>query len=202
MIKRPSRTKEEEEAGRQEYLANTKRLEKIINPLATARYECDTDWTYVEQNFERWESDYGGLELNPDFQRGHVWTPQQQTHFIENCLRGVVSSSGFVIQMNCPNWDTDKVVTDLPFGFQCIDGLQRITAVREFLAENIKPFGLTPKDLVCSSFMIKTKFRWRFAVHTFTRKVDLLNHYLALNTGGTPHSLDEIERVKALRDML
>lgn len=201
MNKRPSRTPEQEEADRQLYIANTKRLAAIIQPLATAKYECDSDWTYINRQLINWAEDYGGMDLCPDFQRGHVWTKEQQLHFIENCLRGVVSSSGFVIQLNCPNWDAgDNVKTDLPLGFQCIDGLQRLTAVQEFLKGNVKPFGFTPDDLHYSSFMIKTSFRFRVAVHTFTKKVDLLNHYLAINTGGTPHSSSEIERVKALRD--
>lgn len=200
MNKRPSLTPEQEEANRQLFKDNTERLAAIIKPLSTAKYECDSDWTFIAKQFKYWEDDYGSLDMNPDFQRGHVWTKEQQLHFIENCLRGVVSSSGFVIQMNCPNWDSDKVKTDLPKGFQCIDGLQRYTAVQEFLNGNIKPFGLTVDDLHYSSFMIKTSYRFRVAVHTFTKKKDLLDHYLAINTGGTPHSAAEIERVKAMRE--
>lgn len=36
------------------------------------------------------------------------------------------------------------------------------------------------------------------AIHTFTRRADLLQHYLDLNTGGTPHSAEEIARVRGL----
>lgn len=194
-----SKTREQEAEEHAKWLSNNDRLSAIIKPLSTARYECDSDWSYVNKHLAGWEEDYGGLELNPDFQRGHVWTKEQQLHYIENCLRGVVSSSGFVLQFNCPNWDDDSI-TDLPQGFQCIDGLQRLTAVQEFLKGNVKPFGFIPADLVFSSFAIKTSFRFRLAVHTFKTKVELLDHYLAINTGGTPHSKEEIERVKALRE--
>lgn len=193
------RTKEEEVALDKQFRDNNKRLSAIINPLSTARYEADFDWRTIARSFEKLKEDYGGFELNPDFQRGHVWTKQQQQHYIENVLKGVVSSSGFVIQLNCPNWDSDKVITNLPIGFQCIDGLQRYTAVQEFLSGNIKPFGLSPSDLDISSYSMKgISYRFRVAVHTFSTKADLLNHYLALNTGGTPHSEVEIERVRKM----
>lgn len=183
-----------------EYARRSAALSEIIRPLRTARYEADFDWTYARNALAGFEVDYGGMELNPDFQRGHVWTPEQQRHYLENSLRGVVSSSGFLIQFNCPNWDIDSYKGDLPSGFQCIDGLQRLTAVFGFLAGNVRPFSLTPDDLVRSSFMIKSSYRFRFAVHNFTRRADLLQHYLDLNAGGTPHTQEEIERVRKMRD--
>lgn len=190
----------DESAARAQWLARTAELEQIIRPLRSASYECDHDWNYFQRALDGYAADYGGLELNPDFQRGHVWTPDQQRHFIENVLRGVVSSSGFVVQFNCPNWDNADYEGDLPRGFQCIDGLQRLTAVTKFLSGNVRPFGLCPDDLEYSSFMIKSKYRFRFAIHNFTRRVDLLQHYLDLNAGGTPHSSEEIDRVRQMRD--
>lgn len=178
----------------------TAELARIIRPLRTAQYEVDHEWFYFQRALDGFVRDYGSLELDPDFQRGHVWTPEQQQLFLENVLRGVVSSSGFLVQFNCPNWDTDEFVGDLPAGVQCIDGLQRITAVQDFLAGKVQPFGLTVDDLAGSSFSVRGRYRFRVAIHTFTWRADLLQHYLDLNTGGTPHSPEEIERVRVLRD--
>jgi len=36
------------------------------------------------------------------------------------------------------------------------------------------------------------------AIHGFTKRSDLLNHYLSINSGGTPHSAEELDRVRAL----
>lgn len=174
----------------------TAALTAIIRPLRSAQYETDIMFSHLEQALASYKKDWGGLELDPDFQRGHVWTPAQQRHFIENILRGVVSTSGYLVQFNCPNWDADKYEGDLPRGFQCIDGLQRITAVRKFLAGDVFPFGLSVTDLDDSSYsMNRTLFRFRFAVHNFESRADLLQHYLDLNAGGTPHTDEEIQRV-------
>ncbi|EJH4818704.1 hypothetical protein LDZ95_23610 [Pseudomonas aeruginosa] len=42
------------------------------------------------------------------------------------------------------------------------------------------------------------RIHMKIAIHDFTRRADLLDHYLSINAGGTPHSADEIERVRGL----
>ncbi|MBK3780236.1 DUF262 domain-containing protein [Paraburkholderia aspalathi] len=181
-------------------------LRAYIKPLAQAKYEVDTHWHFVERMLESLGKDYGGIELVPDYQRGHVWTEEQQQHFIENVMRGAVASSGLVIQLNCPNFDsltTTSPKCDLPNGVQCVDGLQRLTAVRRFMAGEVSVFGMTKDEFRGSEYdPTRMTFRLKFAIFSFERKVELLDHYLALNAGGTPHPKSEIERVKAMRDEL
>ena len=137
------------------------------------------------------------LDLCPDFQRGHVWSAEQQRHFIENCLRAVVPTSAFLIQFNCSEWGDPDPESDLPVGLQCVDGLQRYTAVTEFVKGNVKPFGFTANELAGTQFSPK-RMCMKVAIHGFTKRADLLSQYLALNAGGTPHSAAEIARVRAL----
>ena len=72
-------------------------LVRLVNPLAAARWSADYRWDNVERALVGLGEDYGSLELCPDFQRGHVWLPSQQAHFVENCLRGIVPSSGCLL---------------------------------------------------------------------------------------------------------
>ena len=74
-------------------------LNAIVRPLSSPRYEVDIGLARLQQMLDNFSQDYGGLELEPDFQRGHVWLPAQQQHFIENMMRGIVSTAGLVIQM-------------------------------------------------------------------------------------------------------
>ena len=66
------------------------------------------------------------LELNPDFQRGHVWTEEQQIAFVEFMLRG--GKSAKVIYFNHPGW-----MDDWKGNMVCVDGLQRLTACMRFI---------------------------------------------------------------------
>lgn len=172
-------------------------LVSIIKPLHAAKWHADYRWFDLERATAKLGEDYGGLELNPDFQRGHVWTADQQEHFIANCLRGVVAPSGFLIQFNCADWGDEDAESDLPKGLQCVDGLQRFTAVTEFAKGNVKPFGFTAQELMGTQFSPK-RIYMKVAIHSYTKRVDLLSHYLALNAGGTQHSDEEIERVRGL----
>lgn len=52
---------------------------------------------YIEEEVEEM-----GLQLNPEFQRGHVWTEEQQIAWIEYHLRG--GKSGNTIYLNNPFW--------------------------------------------------------------------------------------------------
>lgn len=177
----------------------TAELTRIIQPIAAPKYEVDVPFAYLEDGLASYARDWGGLDLMPDFQRGHVWTPQQQVAFIEAVLRGALSTAGLLIQWNCANWNDADYAGELPLGFQCIDGLQRMTAVRGFMAGEVKPFGLSVRDLDDSGFSARrAKYQLRFAVFDFGTKAELLRHYLALNTGGTPHSQSELNRVRAL----
>lgn len=173
-------------------------LNDLIKPLRTARWSADYRWDSLEKSLAKLGADYGGLELIPDFQRGHVWAPEQQVHFIENCLRGVVPVSGLLLQFNSPSWgDIDVSETDLPPGLQCVDGLQRYTAITEFVKGNVKPFGFTAEQLVGTPYSAKRLYV-KIAIHDFSRREQLLTQYLDLNAGGTPHSAEEIERVRGL----
>lgn len=127
----------------------------IVKPLRTAKWSADYRWDKIEDSLAGLGVDYGGIELCPDFQRGHVWTKAQQSHYLENCLRGVVSMGGLLIQFNCPTFSDNMEGCDLPPGLQCVDGLQRYTAVTEFVKGNVKPFGLTADELLGTQFSPK-----------------------------------------------
>lgn len=107
-------------------------LERIIRPMPRASYEVHCHFSHLERQLEGFEQDYG-LDLMPDFQRGHVWTQEQQERWIEAVLRGAISTSGLTIQFNSPAFGHGSATPsdqDLPDTVVCVDGLQRLTSVR------------------------------------------------------------------------
>lgn len=126
-----------------------------------------------------------GLEMNPDFQRGHVWTETQQIRYVEYFLRGGISAR--TIYFNSPNF----LMGELPFVL--VDGLQRITALLRFLNNEIKAFGLYYRE-----FEGRTDVSLVFIVNDLKTREEVLQWYIEMNSGGTIHSDAEIERVKML----
>lgn len=130
-----------------------------------------------------------GLDMNPDFQRGHVWTEDQQIAYVEFLLRG--GKSGRDIYFNHPGW-----MRNWKGDFVLVDGLQRITAFLRFLRNEIKAFGYLRKEFEDDLNFADPTFRVH--INTLQTRAEVLRWYLEMNSGGTPHSQAEIDRVTAM----
>lgn len=178
----------------------------IIRPLRNSIYSVDYPLSRIENLVEALEDNATGmggtLQLNPDFQRGHVWSEDKKIAYIENLLRGVAPSS---LRFNCSGWNDigDGKGGNLnPGDVVCVDGLQRLTAIRDFIAGDLMIFGgLTKDDLVGTAFDPKrTTYRVSMEMFNINTRENLLQFYLDINSGGVVHSDEELSRVKGLLD--
>lgn len=133
------------------------------------------------------------LELNPDFQRGHIWSEEQQSEFVWYFLRGGIS--GRDIYFNCPNWGNGQPTGEYK-DFVCVDGLQRLTALTKFLNGEIAANGLFLKDFEGPLSLFNNTLK--FHINDLETREEVITWYLEMNTGGKPHSLEELERVRNL----
>lgn len=174
-------------------------LTELIRPMPKAAWMADFPLSYLEQSLARLAEDYGGCNLTPDFQRGHAWSRQQQERFVEALIRGALPPSSMLIQFNCPHWENSSYTGDLPREIQCIDGLQRLTALRKFLSGDIRAFGFAIDEFAGTRFDLRQPL-WtvKLAIHSFQSKAQLLQFYLDLNGGGTPHTPEELARVRKM----
>lgn len=83
--------------------------------------------------------------------------------------------------------------------FVCVDGLQRITAVTKFLKNEIKVFDSYYKDF---EDKIPLSVDLIFNVNDLKSEKEVLQWYVDMNAGGTPHAIEEIERVKKMIEKL
>ena len=151
---------------------------------------------YPLNYFVRWIEDEEremGLQLNPEFQRGHVWTEQQQVDYIVFLLRG--GRSGRDFYFNYPSWHVS-----VPAGhyndYVCVDGFQRITAIRRFIHNEIKVFGSYYEEFTDTMRIISDTVHVN--INDLKTYPEVLQWYIEMNSGGTPHTSEEIERVKRL----
>jgi hypothetical protein len=164
---------------------------KLIGATIQGHQDHETMyWSRIDA-FYVGDSDHK-IVLDPEFQRGHVWTEEQQRRFVEYALHGGQESCVviFNVKRTKPTWT-----------FTCVDGLQRLTAVYRFMHDQLTVFdGLTCSSMVKHSEF--KKFPWtdfRFTVSTtYLSDIDVLRFYLELNSNGTPHSVEEIARVQTL----
>lgn len=156
-----------------------------------ANYRVDVSLIYLDSTIQDY-IDKDGLILNPDFQRGHVWTEKQQIAYVEHFLRG--GMSGRDLYFNCPSW---HIVAQTDYDeFVCVDGLQRITALRKFWNNEIKVFGVHRSDFEDSPRLLQS--RLTININDLQTREDVLQWYIEMNEGGTPHTKVEIDRVKKM----
>lgn len=154
-------------------------------------YSCSVSWNYLDKILKDYVCNYK-LEINPDFQRGHVWTEEQQIAYVEYMLRQ--PQSGKHIYFNHPGW-----MTSFKGDMVLVDGLQRITAAVRFMNNDLKVYGCYYSEF---EGKLDSATEFIFNIAKLPTKKDVIQWYLDFNTGGTPHSKEEIERVKALKEAL
>jgi uncharacterized protein with ParB-like and HNH nuclease domain len=150
-------------------------------------WECDYDLERFVKAIEEFEKE--GLQMNPDFQRGHVWSEEQQIAYIEYLLKG--GKTARVIYLNCAGWTSGDYLND----FVCVDGLQRATAIKRFIHNEIRVFGSYFREYEDSPRMTQGV---KININDLKSRKEVLQWYIDFNTGGTVHSDDEIERVRGL----
>jgi len=167
---------------------------KDINPLiGFGNYQIDVSLDGLERTIAHYRDDYG-LDLDPDFQRGHVWTQEQQSAFVEYILRGGKTAP---FLLNDPEWyRPSDIVHDT--GFTLVDGKQRITALLKYLAGDLPVFHGHFRGGIEGIRAIEGRQYLKIHINDLPTRADVLRWYLELNSGGTPHSQEELLRVREL----
>lgn len=164
------------------------RLRDIPQFTRDGGYQVNQPWNSLEDWLVS-QNEEIGIDLNPDYQRGHVWSEIQQRRFVEFCLQGGKGSD--TIRFNCVGW-----MQDFRGPFELVDGKQRLEAIRKFMRNELLVFGRTLDQY-------EGRFPW--SSHTLLVRIndlptrrEVLQWYLDINTGGVVHTEEEISNVKAL----
>lgn len=153
----------------------------------TPTYKADISLSDIPRTIKRYKG--MGLNTHPDFQRGHVWTVQQQIKYIEFLLSG--GTSGSCLYFNHPGW-----MNSYEGDFVLVDGLQRITAITSFLDNKLPVFGTYRDEYIDK--IGPTYPSLQIYINNLKEKSQVLKWYIEMNSGGVVHSDEEIDRVKKL----
>ena len=141
----------------------------------------------IQRQLEEYQK-YYGLNTEPDFQRAHVWTEDQQVAFVEHVLRG---GRNTVIRWNCAGWFRDSKAGPV----QLVDGKQRLTATLDFLSNRIPAFGTKYEDYT-GKLEITTGLK--FMTNDLRTRAEVLQWYLEINRGNVAHTPEELSKVEML----
>ena len=131
------------------------------------------------------------LIMEPEWQRGHVWTLEQQTSYMEYFLKG--GNAGRELYFNCSTFQGDYSTP-----MYCLDGLQRITAAIGFMHNNVPVFGGHFYKDFTDNIRLLSNACFNINVMKIASKKELLKVYIDFNSGGTPHNPAEIARIETM----
>lgn len=168
-----------------------------------ASYAVNVSWSYLEHHIrEAQDKSYGAiLDLDPDFQRAHVWSDEQQCRYVEFILRGGKSSRD--LYFNCNGW-----MGSFKGPYVIVDGKQRLEAVRKFMRNELAIFNnnllgnknsLKFADFAGPLGISHADFIWH--VNDLKTRAEVLQWYLDINQGGVVHTKDEIMKVHKLLEV-
>ena len=153
-------------------------------------YAVDIPWDHLIRHMSAERNNAGGIDLDPDFQRGHVWSPEKQVAFVEFTLQGGESARN--LYFNCPGFRSGGMDD-----YTLVDGKQRLTAALAFLNDEFEVFGGHKySDFTDHMDILVCRFRWN--VNDLKTKAEVLQWYLDLNTGGVVHTSKEIDKVRRM----
>ncbi len=161
-----------------------------ISPFPISAHEVDVGWPYIENHLKSW-ADSEGLDLDPDFQRPHVWSEHQQRAFVEYLIQNGPHSR--VLYFACKDYAMGTVEGPLVI----VDGKQRLEAVRRFMRNELTIFDGHRLSDFKDKPRLATGGRFKFCVASLDRAATL-RLYIAINASGTPHTKDELARVRRL----
>jgi hypothetical protein len=165
------------------------RFAEIPQFTDSGHYQVNVSFDYLEDHLKHW-GERGLLNLDPDWQRCHVWTEKQQEAFVEYVLRGGHGSRD--IWFNCSSWMKGF---DTPV--ELVDGKQRLEAVRKFLRNELAIFGGSfYKDFTDRMRMVKCDFV--FHMNDLQTRAEVIQWYLDINSGGISHTKAELDKARHL----
>lgn len=168
-----------------------------IKRFPNIHYRIDVPWDFLDEQLRHYSDTTCGqpLDICPDFQRGHVWTEEQQIAYVEFMLKE--PQSGRELYLNHPNW-----MGSFKGEFVLVDGLQRLTAALKYIHGEIPAFGFYLKDMTLGKRTginaLPTAVSFSINIAKLKTRAEVLQWYLDFNAGGTPHAKSEIERVREL----
>ena len=131
---------------------------------------------------------YFGLDMDPDYQRGYVWTQEDKENLIDSIFNNI--DIGKFVFIHKP--------ISSEYLYEVLDGKQRITAICEFYENRFPYKGKYFNDLCVKDQNHFEDYHVSLAEIESADKETVLQYFLMLNTTGKAIDKDHLEKVRKL----
>lgn len=136
-----------------------------------------------------------GIDLEPEYQRGNVWTLEQKQSLIDSIFHNVDIGKFCIIKRP---WGPDGMKPLTPKLYEMLDGKQRLTAIVEFFTGRFSYKGKYYNDLKPHD---KQHFKYYSLSYAETDPLtdeQKYRYFLKLNTTGTPVDPAHMDKVRKM----
>jgi len=120
-------------------------------------------------------------------------------NFLERHIRNAIDNDGLILEPDFQRahvWTQAQQIAYVEIGpYEILDGKQRLEAVRAFLRGDLPIFGHRFSEYT-GHLRVFHSFKWKIC--TLETREEVLQLYLNINAGGTPHTQAELDRVWAM----
>lgn len=141
-----------------------------------------------------------GIDLNPEYQRGDVWTEEQKVKLIDSIYRDINIGSIVLVEKKWFN-NNHEVTSEM---YEILDGKQRLTAIIDYFSSKFKYRGkyfYELSDCNRSEFgnqqILVGTLRLNKKDDEYNRK-KVIEQFIRLNEGGTSMDKAIIEKAKEM----
>lgn len=124
----------------------------------------------------------------PAFQRGLVWTQEQNVAFIESAWLGIPLGT---YNTHAMDWEGNEAEAK-HFSGWLIDGQQRLTAIEGYWNDKFKVFGLLWSELTVQEKRRFTSIKFSYFESSLWDEALIRDLYNRMAFGGTPHKIEEM----------
>lgn len=134
-----------------------------------------------------------GIDMNPDYQRGLVWSLEDKQSLIDSIFNNVDIGKFSLIQRD---YETAKKTTQ--HTYEVLDGKQRLTALIEFREDRFRYKGKLFSELHFADQIHINGYSISVAHVKDMTKEQIYRYFLKLNTSGKPMDGKHLDHVKDL----
>jgi len=165
-------------------------LDKIQKNVPDCTYHVNIGIGWLNEAIEQYS-----IDLDPPYQRGYIWTEEQESKFVGACLENYNTIPPFWF-----NWKNKEFERD---SCEVVDGKQRIKASlrwinNEIIAQcpcGIKVWYKNLDTIDLRNISTGVMFNWNFVD---LGRIAVMQFYIRLNCGGTIHTEEELSKVRKL----
>jgi len=135
-----------------------------------------------------------GINFEPEYQREFVWDLEDKVSLIDSIFNNVDIGKFTFLHYDDQRW------TETGFGYEVVDGKQRLRAILDFYEDRFTYKGKLFSEL---SHRDRNHFKnypvMEAELHNLTRE-QVLRYFIMLNTGGCIMAKEQIDKVRGMLD--